>query len=273
MLEILDVSFAYEAVPVIKNISFSMTDGQQISIIGESGCGKSTLLKLIYGLYDTDSGRILYNRNPILGPKHKLIPGEDDFKYLAQDFGLMPFITAAENIGKFLSNVDKDKKRHRIGELLDLVGMSAYANVKTQFLSGGQQQRTALAMMLGKEPKLLLLDEPFSQIDAFRTNIIRRKLFAYCKQKNISCIVATHDPTDVLSFSDEAIVLRQGEIVQKGAPIDVYKKPHNLYVASLFGDANEIQSIYFKISGSTTLVYPNQQLFLNFQQQFEITLH
>ena len=227
--------------------------GQNIAVIGESGCGKSTLLKLIYGLYDLDSGTINYNENPILGPKYNLIPGEDYIKYLAQDFDLMPYITVEENVGKFLSNIYRDKKKARVQELLEMVEMTEFAKVKAQYLSGGQQQRVALARVLALEPQILLLDEPFSQIDAFRKNALRRNVFQYLKEKKITCIIATHDSTDALSFSDETIVMQHGKIIVKDAPQNLYRSPQNKYIASLFGEVNELE-----LNGKLHLVYPHQ---------------
>ncbi|HWR93737.1 MAG TPA: ABC transporter ATP-binding protein [Flavobacterium sp.] len=261
MLSINSVSFSYFDNLVLDSISFNVVKGKNIAIIGESGCGKSTLLKLIYGIYDLDSGTISYNQKPILGPKFKLIPGEDYIKYLAQDFDLMPYITVAENVGKFLSNIYPEKKKQRINELLDIVEMSAFANVKAQYLSGGQQQRVALARVLALEPEILLLDEPFSQIDNFRKNGLRRKLFSYLKEKKITCLVATHDCTDALSFADEIIVLQNGKIVKKGNTIDVYNNPVNKYVASLFSEVNELKHSQFNLvdgEDETILLYPHQ---------------
>ena len=241
MLEIKDISFTYIDKPVIENVSFTIAKGQNTAIIGESGCGKSTLLKLIYGLYDLDSGAITYNENPILGPKYNLVPGEDYIKYLAQDFDLMPYITVEENVGKFLSNMYPEEKKARVQELLDMVEMTTFAKVKAKFLSGGQQQRVALARVLALEPKIILLDEPFSQIDSFRKNSLRRNLFRYLKDKGVTCIIATHDSTDALSFSDETIVVQNGKVVAKGDSKSLYENPANKYIASLFGEVNELK--------------------------------
>ena len=253
MLQLKKVSFSYLQKPTVKNISFSTEKGKIVAIIGESGCGKSTLLKLIYGLYDLNEGQIFWNENEVLGPKYHLIPGMDYMKYLAQDFDLMPFITVAENVGKYLSNIYKDKKDQRVAELLEIVEMTEFATVKAQFLSGGQMQRVALARVLALEPEVLLLDEPFSHIDNFRKNSLRRKLFAYLKQKQITTIIATHDSTDVLSFADEVLVMKNGEIIEQGSSSDLYFNPKNKYIASLFGDVNEIE-----INGKSQLVYPHQ---------------
>lgn len=241
MLEINNISFTYIDIPVIQEVSFTIEKGQNTAIIGESGCGKSTLLKLIYGLYDLDAGVITYNENAILGPKHNLVPGEDYIKYLAQDFDLMPYITVEENVGKFLSNMFPDEKKQRVYELLDMVEMTAFAKVKAKFLSGGQQQRVALARVLALEPEILLLDEPFSQIDSFRKNSLRRNLFKYLKDKGVTCIIATHDSTDALAFSDETIVIQNGKLVVKGNSKLVYENPINKYTASLFGEVNELK--------------------------------
>ena len=253
MLSVQNISFSYNENALLKNLTFSLENGKTMAIIGESGCGKSTLLKLIYGLYDLNEGRIFWNENEVLGPKYHLIPGMDYMKYLAQDFDLMPYITVAENVGKYLSNIYKDKKDQRVAELLEIVEMTEFATVKAQFLSGGQMQRVALARVLALEPEVLLLDEPFSHIDNFRKNSLRRKLFAYLKQKQITTIIATHDSTDVLSFADEVLVMKNGEIIEKGSANYLYENPKDKYVASLFGDVNEIE-----IDGKLQLVYPHQ---------------
>jgi ABC-type Fe3+/spermidine/putrescine transport system ATPase subunit len=261
MLDIKNISFSYTETPVIKNVSFSIEKGQNIAIIGESGCGKSTLLKLIYGLYDLDEGEIFYNVEPVLGPKHNLIPGMPYMKYLAQDFDLSPYETVAENVGKFLSNGFANLKKLRIQELLEMVEMDKFSNIKAKFLSGGQQQRIALVRVLALEPEVILLDEPFSQIDAFRKNALRRNLFRYLKQKGITCIIATHDSTDALSFADEAIVMRNGEVVIKDDPTKIYEDPKTKYVASLFGEVNEIAThllVPYEDETHKTLVYPHQ---------------
>jgi len=261
MLNIQNISFSYTEKPVINNVSFTINKGQNIAVIGESGCGKSTLLKLIYGLYDLNEGQIFYEEKPVLGPKYNLIPGMPYMKYLAQDFDLSPYETVAENVGKFLSNGFANMKKLRVQELLEMVEMEQFSNVKAKFLSGGQQQRVALVRVLALEPELILLDEPFSQIDAFRKNALRRNLFRYLKQKQITCILATHDSTDALSFADEAIVMRNGEIIIKDNPIEIYKKPSSKYVASLFGEVNEISTHLLKLTDDQNeklLVYPHQ---------------
>lgn len=249
MLAINNLNFSYQSKEILKNINFQLEEGSVLALIGESGCGKSTLLKIIYGLLDVNSGNITWNNKKILGPSHHLVPGMAFAKYLAQDFDLMPFTTVSENIGSFLSNFFPEEKKQRIMELLEVVEMTEYASVKVKFLSGGQMQRVALAKVLAKEPELLLLDEPFSHIDNFRKYALRRNLFKYIKTKNITCIVATHDKDDVLSFSNETIVMKEGCILLKKKTQSVYENPPTFYIASLFDEVSQI---------GEQLVYPHQ---------------
>lgn len=257
MLQVNNITFGYTEKPIIKNVHFEVKKGQNIALLGESGCGKSTLLKLIYGLYDLEEGQIFWHDKQVLGPKYNLVPGMPFIKFMAQDFGLMPYETVAESVGKYLTNAFTALKKLRIQELLEIVEMEEYAKVKVNLLSGGQQQRVALARVLALEPEILLLDEPFSHIDNFRKNALRRNLFAYLKSRGITVIVATHDSTDALSFSDETMILHDGFLVAKGPSQEIYKNPKSKYVASLFGEVNEL---IIKKEGltDTLLLYPNQ---------------
>lgn len=260
MLTLRNISFRYHQDDVLKNINLSIPQGSHISVIGASGCGKSTLLKLIYGLYTPSQGTIHYNGKQLLGPEYNIVPGESFMKYLAQDFDLMPFTTAKENVGKFLSNFYPDRKESRSIELLEAVEMAQFSSVKVKHLSGGQQQRVALARSLANEPEILLLDEPFSHIDNFQKNSLRRKLFSYLKEKNITCVVATHDSTDALSYADNTIVLQQGSVVAENKPEVLYNTPPNTYTASLFGEVNILSSKYFFQDDSPyeICIYPHE---------------
>ena len=253
MLKVQNISFSYQDQVTIEQISFHLEKGRTVAIIGESGCGKSTLLKLIYGLHDLKEGQIYWNEHQVLGPKFHLIPGMEYMKYLAQDFDLMPYITVAENVGKYLSNIFPEEKKNRIHELLSLVEMEDFATVKAKNLSGGQMQRVALARVLALEPQVLLLDEPFSHIDNFRKNSLRRKLFTYLKEKQITTVFATHDSSDVLSFAEDVLVLKNGKVVEFGSTPIIYKSQKNKYIASLFGEINELE-----INGQTELIYSHQ---------------
>jgi ABC-type Fe3+/spermidine/putrescine transport system ATPase subunit len=254
MLKVQNISFGYsKKKAVLENFNFTLKDGEHLCIMGESGCGKSTLLKALYGLLDLQKGTISWKKNQILGPKHHLVPGFDKFKYVAQDFDLMPYISVSENIKKFLSRFYPEESEKRTQELLEVIEMKPFENTKVKNLSGGQKQRVAIARALAREPALLLLDEPFGQIDNFKKNTLRRNLFSYLKEKNISCIVATHDKNDALSFADKLIVIQNNKILRKDSQKEVYKNPKEKYIAALFNDVNEIY-----INDKPLLLYPHQ---------------
>lgn len=254
MLKVDNISFQYDPDKVIlKDISFRLDTGQHLCVMGESGSGKSTLLKAIYGLLDLNEGALFWKEHQILGPAHHLVPGMEFFKYVPQDFDLMPYTSVSENIGKFLSRFYPIEKEVRTQELLEVIEMTEFAHEKVKNLSGGQQQRVAIARALAKEPELILLDEPFSQIDNFKKNSLRRNLFSYLKEKNITCVVATHDGNDALSFADQMIVIQDHQILVQGTPKELYEKPKHQYVATLFDDINSII-----INGETFLLYPHQ---------------
>lgn len=260
MLKVKNVSFSYQVEPVLRNVSFTVNKGENVSIIGSSGCGKSTLLQLIYGLHHTE-GKVFWNDKQLLGPKFNIVPGEDFIKYLAQDFDLMPPLSVEKNVGKHLSNMYPVKKQRRIKELLQVVEMEELAKVRAGDLSGGQMQRVALARALANEPELLLLDEPFSHIDHFRKNNLRRRLFSYLKEKNITCIIATHDSTDAMSFADHTLVMKDGRIHASGPPQELYDLPPDQYVGALFGDINEIKMkdiLPSEKSRKKVLLYPHE---------------
>jgi ABC-type sulfate/molybdate transport systems ATPase subunit len=165
----------------------------------------------------------------------------------------MPYISVSENIKKFLSRFYPEESEKRTQELLQVIQMSAFANTKVKNLSGGQKQRVAIARALANEPELILLDEPFGQIDNFKKNSLRRNLFRYLKEKNIACIVATHDKNDALSFADTLVIIRDQTIIANDNPKEIYQNPKEKYVAALFDDVNEI-----KINDKEYLLYPHQ---------------
>ena len=241
MLKVKNITFGYSKTKVLNAIDFNVKAGENLAIIGESGSGKSTLLKLIYGEYDLDKGQIFWKDEEILGPKYNLVVGYEFIKSVSQEFDLMPVTTVAENIGKFLSNFYPEEKRRRTKELIEVVELEAFANTKVRMLSGGQKQRVAIARALAKQPEILLLDEPFSHIDNFQKQGLRRNVFNYLKANSIACIVATHDRNDVLGFADEIIVLDESKIIAKDTPQNLYKNPQLPLIASFFGEFNVIE--------------------------------
>jgi len=241
MLHVNNVTFGYSKTKVLKAVDFKVEAGENLAIIGESGSGKSTILKLIYGEYDLKEGQIFWKDEEILGPKHNLVVGYEFMKYVTQEFDLMPVTTVEENIGKHLSRFYPEEKQRRTDELIKVVELEAFAKIKVKFLSGGQKQRVAIARALAKEPEILLLDEPFSHIDNFQKQGLRRNVFNYLKSKNISCIVATHDRNDVLGFADQMLVLNDAQIIVKNTPQELYKHPKLPLIASFFGEFNVIE--------------------------------
>lgn len=260
LLEINNLYFSHsQEKTLFQNFDLKLDEGKIIALAGESGCGKSTLLSLIYGLHDWNQGEILFEGRKLMGPKGNLVPGEADMKFVAQNFDLMPYATVADNVGKFISNINLAKKKEKVLELLDVVGLVEFADVLPKNLSGGQQQRVAIARALSVLPKLLLLDEPFSNLDFARKIELREKLFRYVKENNISLVISTHELQDIIAWTDQIIVLQNGRLIQNNSAEETYKNPYDPYVAKLFGEVNiftdnEISELQI----SRSFYYPHQ---------------
>jgi ABC-type sulfate/molybdate transport systems ATPase subunit len=260
MLNISIHSFAYDKKPILSNISFQLDSQLHLAILGESGSGKSTLLHLIYGLLQLEDGAILWNNKKLLGPKNNLIPGEKNMKLVAQEFNLMPHISVAENVASHLSRQNEDEDESRVQKLLEVVDLVAFKDRLVKNLSGGQKQRVAIAKALANEPELLLLDEPFSDLDTFRKNKLRRMLYSYLKEKNIACITATHDAEEALAFSDALCILKDGSVDAFGNTLEVYKKIATPYQAGFFGEVTVLPSSLFSSEKSSEklILLPHQ---------------
>ena len=245
MLKLQNISFGYTEKLTLQHISFNVEEGESLAIIGESGSGKSTLLKAIYGELDLNEGEILWKSTKILGPAFNLVIGYDFMKYVAQEFDLMPYTTVSENIGKFLSNFYPEEKQNRINELLNVVELASFAKTKVKFLSGGQKQRVALAQALAKQPEIILLDEPFSHIDNFKKQSLRRRVFKYLKENAITCVMATHDKEDVLGYADNMLVLSYGKQIGFDSPENFYNNPESSLIASFFGEYSPLNGEVF----------------------------
>ena len=241
LLTVRNLYFGYSSVnPLFRNLNLSIEKGRIIALAGESGCGKSTLLNIIYGLIDWQSGEIFLEDEKLYGPKGNIVPGEKGLKLVSQHYDLMPYLTVAENVGKFISNINLAEKRKKVHELLEVVGLENYANVLPKNLSGGQQQRVAIARALSVMPKLLLLDEPFSNLDYSRKMELREKLFNYVKEHELSVIISTHEIQEILPWIDQIVVLQEGRLIQNDSAEETFKNPYNTYVAKLLGEVNTI---------------------------------
>ncbi|OCA67958.1 ABC transporter [Chryseobacterium artocarpi] len=239
LLEINNLFFSHSKdKPLFQNLNLRFEANKIIALAGESGCGKSTLLSLTYGLLDWESGEIIFDGTRLLGPKGNLVPGEAEMKFVAQNFDLMPYATVAENVGKFISNINLTKKRETVMELLEVVGLQEFADVLPKYLSGGQQQRVAIARALSVLPKLLILDEPFSNLDFPRKIELRERLFRYVKEHQISLIISTHELQDIMPWLDQIVILQNGRLIQNENTEETYRNPYNPYVAKLFGEVN-----------------------------------
>jgi ABC-type sulfate/molybdate transport systems ATPase subunit len=245
MLKVDIKSFSYSDIEILKNISFELEIGEHLAILGESGSGKSTLLHLIYGLLHLEKGAIYWKQKQLKGPTHNLIPGEHFMKLVAQEYNLMPFTTVSENIASHLTKMNDEKDEQRVAELLHVVDLEAFADTLVKNLSGGQKQRVALAKALANKPEVLLLDEPFSNIDTFRKNKIRRELFSYLKEYNITCITATHDSEEALAFADRLLITQNGSLESIGTPEVVFGKIKSEYQTSFFGEVSVLPTHLF----------------------------
>lgn len=260
LLDLHQLFFGYtDDFPLFSHFNLQTEEGKIIALAGESGCGKSTLLKLIYGLLQWNSGTIHFNGKNLLGPKANLVPGEPDMKFVAQDYDLMPYAKVKDNVGKFISNINLEFKKSKADELLEIVDLQDFANTLPKNLSGGQQQRVAIARALAVMPKLLLLDEPFSNLDASRKLKLRDKFFSYVKKENISLIISTHDVKEIMPWLDEIVILQNGRLIQKDCPEQVYNQPYNAYVAQLFGEVNLFsESEQRELELNRFFAYPHQ---------------
>ncbi len=260
MLEVAINSFSYSSAEVLNNVSFKLKKGEQLAVLGESGCGKTTLLKLIFGLLTLKHGTIHWDNTALLGPDYNLVPGESFIKFVPQEFDLMPFTSVAENIAEHLGRTEIEKDAARVEELLAIVGLSDFINTRVKSLSGGQKQRVALAKALAKRPQLLLLDEPFSHIDTFRKNKLRRSIYSYLKANNISCVTATHDASEALGYADTLCILKQGRIEAFGSPENIYHNVENEYQGGFFDEVNELPAALFsgKAGSEKLILFPHQ---------------
>lgn len=274
MLQVTINSFSYSEKEILANIVFNLEKGKHLAILGESGCGKSTLLHLIYGLFNLDQGSIYWGSKRLMGPRANLIPGEPFIKLVSQEFNLMPFISVAENIASHLSRMDAQSDENRVDELLNVVDLKAFKDTLVKNLSGGQKQRVALAKALANKPELLLLDEPFSNIDAKRKNKLRRDLYEYLRLNDISCITATHDSQEALGFSDEILILKDGTTLAQGIPSAVFQNISSEYEAGFFGDVTVLPSKLFhhEASSEFEILLPHQLFVTEERSKLKVTI-
>lgn len=238
-IELKNIELSFGDTKVIKNVSISIKDGEFFSFLGPSGCGKSTLLRLISGFEKCDKGEILINNKDIT----HLHPWEREVGMVFQSYALWPHMSIRENIEfglkerKLEKNIIKDK----VDKVLDLIGLKHLDTRYPNQLSGGQQQRVALARTIVTEPKVLLLDEPLSNLDASLRVTMRRELLKLQRKLNITTIFVTHDQEEANTTSDRIALFNDGVVQQIDTPQNLYNHPSNLFVADFIGSANIVQ--------------------------------
>ncbi|MGA8261383.1 MAG: ABC transporter ATP-binding protein [Arenicellales bacterium] len=232
-LSIEGVAKEYGGLTVLHDISLEMPAGEFLSLLGPSGCGKTTLLRIIAGFEHPDKGRVLLGDSDITG----LPANQRKMGMVFQAYSLFPNMTAADNVrfGLRVRGLSGAEQRKRAGEMLDLVGLAEHADKFPHQLSGGQQQRVALARALAIQPALLLLDEPLSALDAKVRVQLREEIRRIQRETGITTVFVTHDQEEALSISDRVAVMYEGELVQIGAPAEVYQEPAHAFVAQFIG--------------------------------------
>ena len=232
------VGKSYGAVVAVRDVDLEFPQGKFVCLLGPSGCGKTTLLRLIAGLEPPTTGRILLDGDDLTGtPAHKR-----GFGMVFQSLALFPHLSVGENIayGLAVRGVDKATRRKRAGELLDLVRLPGVADRQISQLSGGQRQRVAIARALALDPKLFLLDEPLSALDAKLREAMQVELRQLQQRLGISTIVVTHDQREAMTMADVVVIMEHGRVQQMASPLDTYRAPANAFVADFIGTSNLI---------------------------------
>jgi len=233
LLELRNISFQENGVVVLHPLSFVQPKGRKVALVGESGAGKSTVLQLIAGLVQPSTGEIVVEGSRVRGPAVALVPGHPGVAYLSQKSDLPKFLRV-EQVLQYASRRSA-VEAHTLYKVCRIDHLLAR---RTDQLSGGEQQRVALARLLLTGPRLLLLDEPFSNLDRVHKQVLQRIIEEVGTRLGITCWLVSHDAADVLSWADELLVLHRGRVVQQGTPEQVYRQPVDAYTAGLFGDYN-----------------------------------
>jgi putative spermidine/putrescine transport system ATP-binding protein len=236
VLSIRDLSFQYGETTVLRDINLDIAPGEIVCLLGPSGCGKTTLLRIIAGLETGHSGTICYEEQNIdLIPVH-----QRRFGLMFQDFALFPHMTVAENIifGMRMQGKNRQEQQERLAEILNLVELNEFEDRRVTTLSGGERQRVALARSLAPHPRLLMLDEPFSSLDAALKDQLLVEMRRIIKQIGLTAIYVTHDQHEAFRIADRVVVMRSGQIEQVASPEAIYRQPETEFVARFLGLTN-----------------------------------
>ena len=239
MLRIEHIAKQYKDTPVLRGIDLAVAGGEFVSLLGPSGCGKTTLLRILCGIEQADQGRILFQGEDIT----RWPAARRGFGVVFQSYALFPNLTAAQNVAFGLKGQPAAQVQARVQEMLALVGLGAQAQRYPAQLSGGQQQRIALARALAPRPRLLLLDEPLSALDAQVRTELRSEIRQLQRQLDITCIMVTHDQEEALSMADRVVLMHQGRIEQQGSPEQLYAQPVSYFAAGFVGRMNLLPAV------------------------------
>ena len=237
-LSLKNISKKYKDKEILKNISFDIKEGELVCILGPSGCGKTTLLNIIGGFVSDFSGDVLLSDENI----NNIPPEKREIATVFQSYGLFTHKNVIDNVsyGLKLLKVDKNMRKKRARDMLEKVGLAGYEKKKIKELSGGEQQRVAIARSMVLNPKLLLLDEPLSNLDVHLRDVMRKEIKRIQKKFGVTMIIVTHDQEDAFKLADRVIVINEGHIEQIGTPEELYKKPKNNFISSFIGENNII---------------------------------
>lgn len=231
----------FETVVALEDVSLSVRRGEIVCLAGRSGCGKSSLLRIIAGIDQADKGRILLDGMEISGPAGHVEPEDRNIGFMFQDYALFPHLNVTENILFGLMRLERRAARRRCAELVERLGLQHLALRFPHMLSGGEQQRVALARALAPQPKIMLMDEPFSNLDRELRAEISAETIALLREVGTTIIMVTHDPEEALSAGDVVALMRAGKIVQVGTGDELYEQPSSSYAAEFFCTFNKIR--------------------------------
>ena len=237
-----NVSFSYENETVVDDVSFEIAEGEVVCLLGPSGCGKTTSLRLAAGMETPTSGEIWLADQCVSSADFVTPPEARGIGFLFQEFALFPHLSVLDNIGFGLNGLAREEQKSRALALLKSVGLSGFADKFPNSLSGGEQQRAALARALAPQPALVLMDEPFSNLDPLLRDQMRELTLKLLKQFGASGLVVTHDAADAFRLADRIAVQKDGRILQMATPHDIYHHPLSLDVAAMFGTVNVLKS-------------------------------
>lgn len=228
-------------VTAVDDVSLDVREGEIFTLLGPSGCGKTTMLRLMAGFEVPDAGTIRIGGREVAGPRRWVPPEKRGVGMVFQDYALFPHLTVGENVMFGLDRMGRKARKNRAEEVLDILDLGPFFRRYPHELSGGQQQRVSLARALAPEPVVVLMDEPFSNLDAHLRDQVRDEVVGILREAGVTCVFVSHDQRDALAISDRVAVMNRGRVEQVGSPREIYKHPESVFVATFVGRTNLLQ--------------------------------